>query len=359
MNLKTRRQSKTVQFTISILILLIVASISFAVREVIGYRVVALVLLMTLSILAILFDIFPVLLSALLSAVILNYFFIPPYYTFHISNTEDILLFFMYLFVALVNAVLSFKIIREEKKSRDKEEKENSIKLYNTLLNSLSHELRTPISTIIGAVENLKENREKLSSKTQDELLLEIDNASIRLNRQVDNLLNMSRLETGLLKLKPDWCDVNELIYNLLEKMGSDSKNHNIEFVPDEQLPLCKIDSGITELIIQNIIYNAIQYTPTNSLIQISTQIESSILKISISDNGEGIPKEHYDEIFNKFYRLPNSSTGGTGLGLSIVKGYIEALCGSIQLGDNIPHGAVFVINIPVETTYINNLKNE
>ena len=88
-----------------------------------------------------LFDILPVLVSAILSALILNYFFIPPYFTFHINSPEDILLFFIYLSVALVNAVLSFKIRKEEEKSRDKEEKENTIKLYNTLLNSLSHEL--------------------------------------------------------------------------------------------------------------------------------------------------------------------------------------------------------------------------
>ena len=356
---KSRKRSKVFQYTISILILLVVSTFCFLIRDIMGYRVVALVLLMTLSTLAILFDIFPVLLSALLSAIILNYFFIPPYYTLHISNTEDILLFLMYLFVSLVNAVLSFKIIREEKKSRDKEEKENSIKLYNTLLNSLSHELRTPISTIIGAVETLKENKEKLSVNTQNELLSEIDQATIRLNRQVENLLNMSRLETGLLMLKPDWCDINELIYTLIQKLETSSKNHTIHFNPDEHFPICKIDRGITEQILQNIIFNAIQYTPLGSTISIITQIKSQQLQIEISDNGNGIPEEFYEDIFNKFYRLPNSKAGGTGLGLSIVKGYIDALKGSIKISKNEPQGTQFTIKIPVETSYLNNLKNE
>jgi two-component system, OmpR family, sensor histidine kinase KdpD len=359
MSFSARKKSKIFQHTTSVLIILAAASICFVLREVLGYRVVAMVLLMTLSIIAILFDIFPVLLSAIYSAIILNYFFIPPYYTLHISDTEDILLFLMFLFVALVNAVLSFKIIREEKKTRDKEEKENSIKLYNTLFNSLSHELRTPISTIIGAVDALKENKEKLSIETQNELLSEIDNATIRLNRQVENLLNMSRLETGLLRLKPDWHDINELIYNLIQKMEPFPKNHTILFDPDERLPLCKIDGGITEQILQNLIYNALQYTPIHSTIHIVTRINSSALQIEISDNGNGIPEEYYEEIFNKFYRLPNSKTGGTGLGLSIVKGYIDILKGSIQIEKSVPHGAKFTINIPVETSYINNLKNE
>jgi two-component system sensor histidine kinase KdpD len=265
----------------------------------------------------------------------------------------------MYLFVSLVNAVLSFKIIREEKKSRDKEEKENSIKLYNTLLNSLSHELRTPISTIIGAVETLKENKEKLSVNTQNELLSEIDQATIRLNRQVENLLNMSRLETGLLMLKPDWCDINELIYTLIRKLETSSKNHTILFNPDEHFPICKIDRGITEQILQNIIFNAIQYTPPDSTIIIITQIKSQHLQIEISDNGNGIPEAYFEDIFNKFYRLPNSKAGGTGLGLSIVKGYIDALKGSIKISKNEPQGTQFTIKIPVETSYLNNLKNE
>ena len=167
---------------------------------------------------AMLFDIFPVLLTAVLSGLILNYFFIQPLFTFHITNTEDILLFLMYLIIALVNAVLTFKIREAEKKARDKEEKVKTIQLYDTLLNSLSHELRTPIATIVGSIDILKENRNKLSETSQKELLEEIDKASIRLNRQVENLLNMSRLETGMLKLKRDWCDVNELIYTVIQK---------------------------------------------------------------------------------------------------------------------------------------------
>ncbi len=128
-------------------------------------------------------------------------------------DNESCQAFFMYFFIAVINAVLTFKIRKEESKSRDKEEKENTIRLYNTLLNSLSHELHTPIATIIGAVDTLKDNKDKISTSNQNELLNQIDMASMRLRRQVENLLNMSRLETGILKLNMDWCDTNELNY--------------------------------------------------------------------------------------------------------------------------------------------------
>jgi two-component system sensor histidine kinase KdpD len=314
---------------------------------------------MTVSLIAMLFDILPVLLTAILSGLILNFFFIQPLFTFHITNAEDILLFLMYLIIALVNAALTFKIREAESKARDKEEKEKTIKLYDTLLNSLSHELRTPIATIIGAIDTLKENKNKLSENNQTELLEEIDKASIRLNRQVENLLNMSRLETGMLKLKQDWCDINELIYTVIQKITQIKKEHIINFIPDEKLPLFKLDAGLIEEIVQNLVTNAILYTPKNTFINISVSYEFNNCVLSVSDNGKGFPENQIQFVFDKFYRLPNTKTGGSGLGLSIVKGFVEAHNGTIKLENKINSGACFTIIIPTETSYLNNLKNE
>ncbi len=349
----------TTQYTISVVLILLTAFICYLETYIIGYKTVALILLFAVSILAMLFDILPVLLSAVLSALIWDFFFIPPTFTFHIDNIEDLLMFSLYFIIALVNAILTFKIRKEQKKARDKEEKETTIKLYNTLLNSLSHEVRTPISTIIGAVDTLKENKERLSAKNQNDLLNEIDIASLRLNRQVENLLNMSRLESGTLRLKKDWCDVNELLFSIIKKLEIYSSKHNILFNAISNLPLCKLDGGILEQVIYNILFNAIQYTPPNSLIKIDAVIEDTTLVITIMDNGNGIPEELMNKIFQKFYRLPNTKAGGSGLGLSIAKGFVEAHEGELKLENNPEGGAKFTIYIPTEITYLNNLKNE
>lgn len=354
--MKTARVRKRSYF-ISVITILIVSALCFSVRDEMNYRVVALVLLLTVSVIAMLYDIIPVLLSALLSAFIWNYCFIPPLFTLDISNTEDLLLFLSYFFVALLNAVLTFKIRQAEKRARDKEEKENTIKLYNTLLNSLSHELRTPISTILGTVDTLKDNSDKLTREQQVDLLNDIDIASLRLNRQVENILNMSRLESGMLKPKLDWCDMNELINNAIQKVNAE--HHDFLFEGDEALPLFKIDIGFTEQILQNLFHNAVQYTERNTQIKIKAEHVSETCKITISDNGKGIPDSQSPFIFEKFYRLPNSKTGGSGLGLSIVKGFAEAQNGSINFENNADGGASFTIIIPAETTYLNNLKNE
>jgi len=347
------------QYFISIGLVLMISVLCFYSTHLIGHKVVALVLLMTVSFIAMLFEILPVLIAAALSAISWNFFFIPPIYTFHISNAEDFLMFLLYFFIALLNAVLTFKIREAENKARDKEEKENTIKLYNTLLNSLSHELRTPISTILGAVDTLKENKDKLSEANQNELLAEIDKASIRLNRQVENLLNMSRLESGMLKPKLDWCEINELIYSVIQKVTSASDKHTIVFEPKENLPLFKLDAGLMEQVLCNLIHNAIQYTPENTTIRIDASYENQQCVISISDNGSGFPEYEMSLVFDKFYRLPHSKTGGSGLGLSIAKGFVEAHFGQLTLENNVTGGAHFNITIPTETSFINHLKNE
>jgi len=140
----SKRINKPRQILLATLIVVIVATICYFLTGIAGYRVIALILLMVVSLIAMFFDILPVLLAAVLSALIWDYFFIPPRFTFRIGNAEDSLLLLMYIVIAMVNAVLTYKIRQVEKEARLKEEKANAIKLYNILLNSLSHELKTP-----------------------------------------------------------------------------------------------------------------------------------------------------------------------------------------------------------------------
>lgn len=354
-----KKLPKKFQYVFSLLLIIVISLACYTATGIVGYRVVALLLLVVVSLMAMLFDILPVLLAAFLSAFIWNFFFIPPVFTFHIADAEDTLMFLMYFLIAMVNIVLTIKIREAEKKARDKEEKEKTIKLYNTLLNSLSHELRTPISTIIGAVDTLKENKDKLSVINQAELLSAIDIATNRLNCQVNNLLNMSRLESGNIKLSLDWCDTNELIYSVVQKFQEVPGTHIIEFDADDNFPLLKLDAGLIEQIMYNIIQNAIQYTPANSIINISVLFQDNNCIISIADNGKGFPENEIQFAFDKFYRLPNTKTGGTGLGLSIAKGFAEAHSGKIELENIKTGGAKFTITIPAEPSFINNLKNE
>ena len=364
--------NKTTQYIISITLVSCVAVIGYLFTDIVGYRVIAFILLVTVSLLAMFLDIVPVLFAAILSALIWDYYFIPPRFTMHVSSTEDVLMLLMYFVIALVNAVLTFKIRQFEKAAIQKDEKEKVITLYNTLLNSLSHELRTPIATIIGATDNLLSNTGKLNEFDKHELVHEISSASLRLNQQVDNLLNMSRLESGVIEPKRDWCDINELVYSAVNKLEGNLHEHIIKINIPETFPLFKLDFALMEQVLYNILFNASLYTPPGSTITIHAKtfdyitqdkwgmdVVSNKLVITIKDNGKGFPSNEIEKVFDKFYRLKNSKTGGTGLGLSIVKGFVEAHKGTVELLNIAEGGAAFIISIPAETTYINALKNE
>ncbi|UEG51013.1 DUF4118 domain-containing protein [Ferruginibacter lapsinanis] len=352
--------SKLNQYIISVLLILAVAVFCHFLSAYIGYRVVAFILLVTVSLLAMVFDILPVLLSAALTALIWNFFFIQPLFTFRITSTEDRILFLMYFLIALINAVLTYKIRQVEKIAAQKEEKANTIKLYNTLLNSLSHELRTPIATIIAATDNLQMNSKNLTPLQNYELVDEISKASFRLNNQVDNLLNMSRIDSGVIQPKKDWCDIEELIYSTVKKVEvNNNPSQKIAININPSIPLFKIDKGLLEQAVYNILNNAVLYTTANCRIDIVALCNTDLLQIMIEDNGGGFPENEIDNVFDKFYRLNNSKPGGTGLGLSIVKGFIEAMGGSVHVENVSTGGARFTISIAAETSYLKNLKNE
>jgi two-component system sensor histidine kinase KdpD len=340
-------------------LVLAVSLVGLFVHNLIGYRVVAFMLLVTVSILAMFLDIVPVLTGAILSALIWNLFFIPPRFTLTIGAAEDRLLLLMYFVIAMINAVLTNKIRAMEKEVKEKNEKEKSVKFYTTLFNSLSHELRTPITTIIGSVDNLQANSPRLSEKNKSDLLSEISVASIRLNQQVENLLNMSRLEAGVLTIKRDWSDINDLIYKTLQRLESNLQNYKVTVDVPENLPLFKLDFGLMEQVLYNLIINVTQHTPGDTLITIQAECIKDKLVMTVADNGFGFAEEEIDKVFDKFYRVRGAHPGGTGLGLSIVKGFVEAHGGSVKL-ENLPtRGSKFLIEICAEKSYVNRLKDE
>lgn len=353
------RLSKRVQYLFSFLTISTVGIVCSVFLPLLDYRVVAFVLLLAVSVLAVLFDILPVLFAAVLSALVWDFFFIPPRYTFTVGSGEDTILLLMYFVIALVNAVLTYKIRQIESMARKEAEKLNAVKLYNTMLNSLSHELRTPITTIIGATDNLQSSESRLGPVERAELVVEISKAALRLNQQVENLLNMSRLESGFLKPKNDWCDINELIYDVVGQVEERGISQKINISVSPSTPLFRIDKGMLEHVLYNLLSNAVIYSGKESQIRISANAYADVLHIEVADNGPGFPEDEIPFVFDKFYRLRHSKSGGTGLGLSIVKGFVEAMGGHVELKNLAEGGACFMIDLEGATSYLKNLKNE
>jgi two-component system sensor histidine kinase KdpD len=199
----------------------------------------------------------------------------------------------------------------------------------------------------------------KLNEDNRKELVNEISIAGLRLNQQVENLLSMSRLESGFLQVKKDWCDVHDLIYKTLNQLDLHLQNFNVAVFIPENFPLCKLDFGLMENVVFNLISNAVTHTPPDSKITIQVEIANETLALTVADNGPGFPQKEIDKVFDKFYRVLGSKPGGTGLGLSIARGFVEAHGGTIDL-ENLPVcGAKFTIRIPTEVSYLSGLKNE
>jgi len=223
-----------------------------------------------------------------------------------------------------------------------------SEKLYKTLFNSISHELKTPLTAIISASSSIIETDTQTGSGFITSLTREIGVAAKRLNTLVENLLDMARLESGIMKLKADWYDIKDLFQNIQVKLKEDLSVHKLKTAYRNEIKLFKFDFVLLEQAFINIIRNCIQYSPAESIILIEVYSEEDICIIEISDNGPGFPDNALQKVFDKFYRVPGTKTGGTGLGLSIAKGFIDAHNGLIEVNNKNTGGAVFTIKIPM-----------
>lgn len=344
---------------VSSLLLGVVVLVGLTLHDWVGYRVVAFMLLVSVSLLALVYSIRTVIAAAVVSALLWDYLFIPPRFTMTIGSTEDQLLLLTYFLVALIHAVLTRRVRQAEELAREKEVKASQVKFYNTLLSSLSHELRTPITTILGATDALTSANQELTDKDRKDLLQEIGTACLRLNQQVENLLGMSRLESGVFAIRRDWVDVPEMIYSTTRLLEPAILKYRVTVFAEDSLPLVKLDVHLMQQVVYNLLNNIILHTAVGTDIIIRASYDENTFRMAVSDTGPGFPDADIPKVFEKFYRVEGSRVGGTGLGLSIVKGFVEAHGGHVTLRNLPLSGAEFLIEIATDATYINALKNE
>jgi len=222
-----------------------------------------------------------------------------------------------------------------------------SERLYKTLFDTLSHEFRTPVATILGAADQLQ--REPLfSGGIPAEIVRDMYDAANRLNHLVQNLLDMTRVESGLLKIKRDWCDIADLVGTAVRKVEDLLRHLRVKIDISESMPLIQADQGLLEQVLVNILHNAAVHAGGATEIQIVAYVELDECVINISDNGQGIPPADIDKVFGKFYRIQGTKSGGTGLGLSIARGIVLAHGGDISCTNRPEGGAQFTLRLPL-----------
>jgi len=330
------------QYLLANLFVIAATLINYVIEPFMGYWGLGLIYLLALVVQSLFTSRGPIFLSAILGTCLWNFLFIPPKYTFRIHSPDDILLVVVYFVVAMVTGTLSATI----SKSKVLEESE---RLHKLLLSSLSHELRTPIAAIKGAVSNLQVESLIANQTLRTQVISEIQVANERLNRLIENLLDMSRLESGYLKPRLEWCDVADLISTTIRQFKDKSHLTKITVNIDADLPLVNIDFVLMEQVLSNLLHNAVSHSPESSQIRISCKKIEKTIQISVSDNGPGIEQNILPHIFEKFVRAPKAASGGIGLGLAIAKGFVEIQGGFIEV-KNLPQtGACFTVKLPVK----------
>ena len=489
-------QSTITQYILASAIVAIVALCCFPFAQLIGYRTVSMIILLTVSLLPLRMGPGPVLVAAAMGALVWDFFFIPPIFTFSIGRVEDVMMLGVYFIVALVTGVLTARVRAREKAVRQREERtaalfaltnnlssahsqeeviqaavsnikkyfdadvamilgeadgeisaqphpassfdldvkeygvaswaywnekkagkytdtlpsagatyfpisgpryplgvvgvrlhrneklssdqETSLdnfisqiasamerellndvnkrsivvaeseRLYKILFNSISHELRTPIAAIMGASENLTKISANQGATSTDEYTKEIHIAAERLNRLVANLLDMSRLESGMIQPKMDWCDIHDLINAAVKGLDRELSRHSVIVNVQDEMPLVKLDFGLVEQALINLVHNAAVHTPEGSSITIDAKVEGRQCVFVVADSGPGLAKDDLPKVFEKFYRAEGMKSGGSGLGLTIAKGFAEAHKGTLTARNRDAGGAEFTLKIPL-----------
>jgi two-component system, OmpR family, sensor histidine kinase KdpD len=229
---------------------------------------------------------------------------------------------------------------------------EASERLHRALLQSVSHELKTPLAAVQTGVQALAtglmvENKKRVT-------IQEIQSASRRLQRVIDNLLNMSRIESGTVQPKLDWCEVGELIDAAVELAGDSLSDHQIVIQAPDHLPMVKIDQALLEQCLCNLMLNSASWSPPGSKITVTAGVQDGQLVLAVEDEGQGIRESELTRIFDVFYRGAEARPGGTGLGLAIVDGFVRAHHGTVRAANRQPRGAQLVVTIPVEALSAN-----
>ncbi len=223
-------------------------------------------------------------------------------------------------------------------------------RLRSALLTSISHDLRTPLASILGSATSLTAYGAQMDEASRRDLAATIQEEAERLNRFIANLLDMTRLESGAIRPRTSPVDLTETVGSALERAGRILAGHTVDVDLAADLPMLEVDDVLFEQVLFNLLDNAAKYAPTGSLIQVRAFREDGQVRIEVLDEGEGIPPADVERIFDKFFRVQaqDRQRAGTGLGLAICRGFVEAMGGRIAAGNRKDRpGAVFTLIMP------------
>lgn len=343
---------------------------------------VALAFLLVVLFAAILWGSRPALLASVLGVVCFNFFFIPPVHTFTIADPQNWVALAVFFITALTVGQLSARARQrateaDTQRSEIKQLYENlqtafdraseaeavkrSERLKSALLDAVTHDIRTPLTSIKASATLLLEDREageqveKLSPEEQQQMLRVITHGADRLDRFVEGMVDLARIEAGDMKLYRNWGAVDDIIDAALAQAEPLTRRHEIRVTVEDELPVVRVDARAVAEVIYTLMDNAAKYAPPETLITVeANRLTDDLVEIAVEDQGPGIPSHLRGRVFERFYRATSNGpsgghTGGIGMGLAIAKGIVEAHSGRIWIEDGkTGRGTRVVFTVPV-----------
>lgn len=289
--------------------------------------------------------------SSVVSVLLFNFFFTEPRLTLHAYEKGYPFTIAIMLIVSIITVTLAIQNIRNiEEKERAALLAKNE-QLRADLLRAISHDLRTPLTSISGNAANLLANDTKLEEDTRHQIFLDIYDDSIWLINLVENLLSITRIEDGRMNLRLSTELVGEVIEEALRHTNRQSDEHTIRMNLPDELLLARMDARLIVQVLINLVDNAVKYTPAGSTITVSARAQDGFAAISVLDDGPGIAPEIRPHVFEMFYTGEHKvadSRRSLGLGLALCKAIVDAHGGTITLADNPPHGCNFTFTVPL-----------
>ena len=281
-----------------------------------------------------------------------DFLFVPPQGTFTVDDAQYVLTFAIMLAVALVVSGLVDGIRREAHAKAGLEVEAETERVRGALLASISHDLRTPLAVMTGASSSLAESGERLSPVERQALAESVFQQSREISEHVAKVLEMTRFEAGAMKLERDWASLAEIAGSALDRMAERLAGHRVMMEFADDLPLARVDAGLLEQVLCNLLDNAAKHTRTGTIVRLYASAEPGELVVTVEDRGIGLSKKDVERMFDKFHRVPGErAVSGIGLGLSICRAIVHLHRGRIWAEQVLAGGIAIRFSIPLEKT--------
>ncbi len=297
----------------------------------------------------------PALVASALSVLAYDFCFVPPFFTFRVSDERHLLTFGAMFAVGLLISALTERLRRHERERGELAAaaaganlRARTEEMRSSLLSAVSHDLRTPLGAITGAATTLRDASHAVNESQRAELVEAICDEAERMERLVVNLLEMTRLQAGALVVKKEWVPLEEILGSALNRLEKELGRRPIHLDLQPQLPLWSVDPVLLEQVFVNLLDNAVKYTPPGSAVSISARVEGDRVMAEVRDEGPGLPPGSEQEVFEKFVRAGPREVRGAGLGLAICRGIVEAHGGLLVARNGPQGGAVFSLSLPL-----------